>query len=632
MYLRIIKHNQLNEFIFRINAIESETYLEDYLQKIFTKIGKGIYKVELKNLHELNQAFMSFKEHFVHFLRDAPPPFSLLLIPEVKGYSLTTVLRPGKIYFHPDLKEHIKKALSEVKVHYRIERWQDLMELVFPSTVDPKLDLFYKDIFWSEGKNFCFFCNSTWHSSYNCPGLKDPSPFKTFLETLQMNFLELSETIWEGIRKEEFSFEKLKYFYTRHFYLFPQFLKIIFFKGNAISTWSQLDLGTEVPVQGGSLEIGLDALIKGNLELAEKNFSEVEDDVRASLGLMFVNVLKDDLPKALYFLENAFSSEANSFVISFLLFLKGYLFEKQGDDTTALEFYKKAFDIDRTCLPAFYRSSLLKYIREEESIEKILSYFNHPYFLYWSYLEPMLIKEQKSIEEFIEKKLLERKETASQRLKEAEDLFHNLKTIMSSDEKKEYEERLKKLGDDIYRGGIVTIEKASDKALDLVLELRAYVYNKTKIVKAQLEEIKKEYETLALFWQNYPYQAEDFVFGKQLKSLAELINKILKKLKSKDVSGALHVLLLEIQNCKKNIASLNEMKKDLHKKWIFRKRLAEFIKNFSILESLLVLFYLISSIGTFGSISNFLNFPLFLLFSFIFLIICLITAYFKHYE
>jgi len=632
MFLRLITHQKLNQVIFKTRTLETETYIEDYLQEVFHKVSKGLYEIEPKKLPELNQVISSFKEHFLHFIGVAPPPFSFFVTSDPK-FLPKTLLRPGKIYFPPKLKGEVLNAFKGVKTFYRIDPWYDVLELVLPSTVNEKLDLFYKDVFFA-GKHskFCFFCNTNWHTTSQCPALKDPSPRHTFNKTLEMNFLELSQTIWDGISRDNFSYDKLKYFYTRYFFLFPEFLKLLFTKGKSIDNWTQLNLTTEAPLISGSLGLGLDALIRGDIALAEKHFEETEGDCRAYIGQMFVNILKEDWNRALYFLESALSKADSSFVKTYLLFMKGYISEITGDEVNAIELYKRVFEIDRTCLPAFYRLSVLKYAREEEVIERTLSYFNHPYLLYWCYLEPFFIKEQKLIEEFLEKKLTEKRETATQRLKEAEDLYHKLKTVMTKKEREEYEEKLKKIRNDIYSGGVAVIEKASDKALDLTLELRAYTYNKIKNIRSELEEVKKEYELLAVFWKRYPYKGEDFVFGKELKSIADLLTRINKRLLKKDVSGILNVIMSELETVKKKLDRLKSLQEELNKKWIFRRRLADFLKNFTVIELFLVVLYVLSYFETFKGLGSFLDFPMFLVFSFLSLIICLVIAYFKNYE
>ncbi len=632
MFLKIIEHENFINFIFKTKVSEVKLYLEDLLQNNFNKVDKNLYKIDSKKLIKLNEIITNLKEQFFNFLESAPLPFTFFLLDSPEKLPNSEILRAGKIYFEPALKKEVESQLKNIKIFYRIQPWRKFWELIFPATVDLKLKLFYKDIFWTGKQNFCFFCNTTWHNFSDCPALSELEPRKVFNKALELNFSELAQILWEGITKENLSFDKLKYFYVRHFYLLPEFLKIIFFQSESINSWSKLNLNMSAPVRGGNLGIGLEALIKKDLNIAEKRFMEVEEDFRASIGLFFVSLLKRDMIKSFYYLENALSKELNNFVKSYLLFWKGYINEMQEDEISALELYKKAFETDRTCLPAFYRLNLIKYKREESNIEGVLSYFNHPYLIYWVYLEPLLIKDQKTIENFLEKKFLEKKEIASQRLKEAEDLYYKLKELMSENERKEYEEKLKNISNKIYNGGIGVIEKAADKAMDLTLEFRAYIYNKLKVVQKEFKEVEEEYNLLVLFWQKYPFKHEDIIFGKELKNLSELVNRISTLLKRKDLTDFLSQILSDLKTCKMKIGILKELKEKLNKKWIFRKRLADFLKIFTILESFLVFVYAGSSLINLEGLENILNFPMFLILSLLFLIICLIVSYLKHYE
>ncbi len=630
-FLKIIEQKSLIEFIFKTRASEVRLYLEDILKSNFNKIEKDLYNLDFKKLVRLNELITQLKEQYFNFLNSAPVPFTFFITDSPEKQPETSILRAGKIYFKPALKRQIEESLKGIKLFYRIQSWKNLLELVFPATVDPKIEFFYKDVFWTGKHKFCIFCNTTWHDFNDCPILAESEPRKIFTKTLELSFSDLAKTIWKGICKEKQAFDKLKYFYVRHFYLLPEFLKIVFFKED-VTTWSRLELNTTAPVRGGNLGIGLEALIKKDLNMAEKRFMEVEGDFRAGIGLFFVSLFKKDIIKSFYYLETVLSKELNAFVKSYLLFWKGYLKEVQGDEITALELYKDAFETDRTCLPAFYRLNLVKYKREEINIKGILSYFNHPYLLYWAYLEPLFIKEQTHIEKFLEKKLAEKKEIASQRLKEAEDLYYKLKELMSEKEQKEYEEKLKDISDKIYSGGIGIIEKAADRAMDLTLEFRGYIYNKLKTIQRDFEEVEREYKLLLSFWQKYPFKQEDASFGRNLKVLSELVNRVSSYLKKQDVTKFLSQMISDVKTCKTKIKELKELKEDLNKKWIFRRRLADFLRTFTILETFLVFVYISSFFLNLKGLGSFFNFPMFLVFSIILLIVCLVVSYLKHYE
>ena len=122
-------------------------------------------------------------------------------------------------------------------------------------------------------------------------------------------------------------------------------------------------------------------------------------------------------------------------------------------------------------------------------------------------------------------------------------------------------------------------------------------------------------------------------FGKELKNLSDLMQKIEVKLKRRDPTDVLSVLFSEINSCKNIIENLNIMKEDLIKKWNFRIRLANFLKNFTLSEIFLASFYIIFQYFPISeNIKDILNFPSFLFISFIFLIIWAFFSYFKHYD
>jgi hypothetical protein len=106
---------------------------------------------------------------------------------------------------------------------------------------------------------------------------------------------ELTKAIFE---KE--NTEALNYFYTRYFFNFPAFLKIIFYRTGEINSFSQVPLHLPTPVRGGDLGLGLEELMAGRVETAEKRFSEVEEgDFRRELGLAFVQGLERKISRRL---------------------------------------------------------------------------------------------------------------------------------------------------------------------------------------------------------------------------------------------------------------------------------------------------------------------------------------------
>jgi hypothetical protein len=203
---------------------------------------------------------------------------------------------------------------------------------------------------------------------------------------------------------------------------------------------------------------------------------------------------------------------------------------------------------------------------------------------------------------------------------------------MSKDEIIEYEELLKTLAYDIYHRGMGAIDKASDRALDLTLELQALVYNKVKEIDHKITELKKQYEVLANFWVKYPYKEEDMIFGKELKSLKDLIEKNLEKTKKRDISQILPLMFSELNLAEEKVQLLKDLKVDLKKKWVFRRRLTDFLRNFLLLETLLVTFYVIGYLLESSLLESLLSIPMFLIISVVLLLLCLILAYTKNPE
>lgn len=621
---------QLAEFTLRGAINEFIVALENFLKHPFSPDKEGFYRIPERRLVYLNDVILGMREKFNYYIGNAPLPVSFFILSERRGFKKPETTRAGKIYVEKGLRERVEGELQGLNLFFKIADWEDdWFELILPSTVDPKFIFFYKDVFFSGKYPSCFFCGDTHHKFSECPGLLEEEPRLAVEEALNLPFTELSQEIWEGVAKKDLL--KLRYFLVRHFYLFPEFLKVVSFRGEEIENWVYLKIGVETPVRGGSLGIGLDALVKRDLKTAEARFTEVENDLRAQVGLFFVNLIKNEWDKSLYFLENAFTHKINNFLRSYLLFLKGYLHEYKKDEVLAQEFYKKALDVDRTCFPAFYRLTLIKYLRGD-SLEDLLKYLEHPLFVYWIALEPLVIREENLVEEFLEKKIIEKREQALQRLKETEDTYHRIKSVMPKEEQLEYEEKLRKVAKEIYTKGLGGIEKAGEKALTINLELQAYIHRKIKEIQVKLEDLKKKYRNLSNFWTIYPYKGEEVVFGHNLKTLGDLLEKISTFMKRKEVSQQLILIFSNLKEAESLVEKLRPLQAELEKKWLFRKRLFDFIKTFTFLEIVLVSVYILVHFGEIGGLQNLLNLPLFFGLSFVFLIFCLLFAYYKNPE
>jgi len=634
MYLQVIEHSKLLHFVFKTQSPEIRLYLDDVFSREFLKKDARLFEIKKGRLHELNDCLEKVKVNYSNVLRNCPIPFSFFLSKNPEDLSKVKIpLRAGKIYLLDNLKRDVDSEFKEVPLFHGLQRWYDLIELVLPSTVDPKMDFFFKDIFWTGKEKFCFFCKSTWHPLENCPALAEPEARKLFIDLINTSFSKLSQILWKGISEENFVKEKLKYFYIRHFYLLPEFLKILFFKADEVKHWAQFRPEIEPPVRGGDIGIGLDSLIKKRLDIAEKKFKSAgEEDYKASLGLCYVNILKKDFKQAIYFVENAFEKSITPFLKSYALFLKGYIAEFAGDELVAEELYKEALKIDSSCLPAQYHLNLLLY-RQTEDFRVIKPLLENIYGIYLAYLEPFFIKDQKQLEELVYQRLNQKREEVSKRLKEVEDKFHLLKEIMSEKEIESYEQQIKTLREYIYEGGLKKIERASELSLELNFELQGYIFNKIRLIQNKVQNLQQDYETLRSFWTSYPYKREDSFFGDTLKEIYHVISDTNRKLKSRDLSKFIKLILKELEGAQKRIEKLKKAKEELNKKWIFRKRVYEFSKNFIILESLLTIFYTGGHfLSVFKGFENVLSFGSFFFISLVFLIFCLLSAYLKHYE
>ncbi|MCC6048547.1 MAG: hypothetical protein LM579_03320, partial [Thermodesulfobacterium sp.] len=344
-------------------------------------------------------------------------------------------------------------------------------------------------------------------------------------------------------------------------------------------------------VRGGDLGLGLEELMAGRVETAEKRFSEVEEgDFRRELGLAFVQILKEDFPKAIYFVENALSLVNNSFVRGYLNYLKGAIYFQLGDKGLAEESFKEAMKEDSTNSPSFFFLGLIRYL-EEEPLDKLSPFFHHPYTLYLSYLEPLFLRVEKELEELLDKVYLSYKEEALSRLKEAEDKYHALKEVMPDETSKSYLERLKNLSQDINQGGLALVDSASKQVLELTLELNGYVFSRIKKLKQEFEPLRFTFRKLSEFWTIYPYKTEDAFFGQSLKKAEGLILRIDRRLKRSEPSKELKFLESEFKQLKDILENLQRAKPELERKWEFRRRLYSFIMKFSLAEGLNLIFH-----------------------------------------
>jgi tetratricopeptide (TPR) repeat protein len=604
MFLRLIPYRTYARLIFSYRARDLLEFFPTILKDVFLPLDSNLFQVEGR-LQKLNDLLFQYKEHFSRELGSASAPFAILITKE-RERSLASLgmtggrlemtggikkpLRPGKVYIEEGLKDKVEEELKGVNLHFRLEKWGELFELKLPATFEQKLYFPLKDFFLIPNDKRCFFCGSYQHATSDCPGLNDREPQQTFYRLLTLSPWTIADELSKAIFEEE-NTEALNYFYTRYFFNFPAFLKMIFYRTGEINSFSQVPLHLPTPVRGGGLGLGLEELMAGRVETAEKRFSEVEEgDFRRELGLAFVQILKEDFPKAIYFIENALSLVNNPFVRGYLNYLKGAIYFQLGDKGLAEESFKEAMKEDSTNSPSFFFLGLIRYL-EEEPLDKLSPFFHHPYTLYLSYLEPLFLRVEKELEELLDKVYLSYKEEALTRLKEAEDKYHALKEVMPDETSQSYLERLKKLSQDINQGGLALVDSASKQVLELTLELNGYVFSRIKKLKQEFEPLRFTFRKLSEFWTIYPYKTEDAFFGQSLKKAEGLILRIERRLKRSEPNKELKFLESEFKQLKDILENLQRAKPELERKWEFRKRLYSFIKKFSLAEGLNLIFH-----------------------------------------
>ncbi|NAZ30499.1 MAG: hypothetical protein GU354_04935 [Caldimicrobium sp.] len=603
MFLRLIPYRTYARLIFSYRARDLLEFFPTILKDVFLPLDSNLFQVEGR-LQKLNDLLFQYKEHFSRELGGASPPFAILITEKERSLpslgmtggrlemtgGIKKPLRPGKVYIEEGLEDKVEEELKGVNLHFRLEKWGELFELKLPATFEQKLYFPLKDFFLVPNDKRCFFCGSYQHATSDCPGLNDREPQQTFYRLLTLSPWTIADELSKAIFEEE-KREALNYFYTRYFFNFPAFLKMIFYRTGEINSFSQVPLHLPTPVRGGGLGLGLEELMAGRVETAEKRFSEVEEgDFRRELGLAFVQILKEDFPKAIYFVENALSLVNNPFVRGYLNYLKGAIYFQLGDKGLAEESFKEAMKEDSTNSPSFFFLGLISSL-EEEPLDKLSPYFHHPYTLYLSYLEPLFLRVEKELEELLDKVYLSYKEEALTRLKEAEDRYHALKEVMSDETSQSYLERLKKLSQDINQGGLALVDSASKQVLELTLELNGYVFSRIKKLKQEFEPLRFTFRKLSEFWTIYPYKTEDAFFGQSLKKAEGLILRIDRRLKRSEPSKELKFLESEFKQLKTILENLQRAKPELERKWEFRKRLYSFIKKFSLAEGLNLIFH-----------------------------------------
>jgi len=628
MLLKIRPVKSLLRHLFRVKERDFLSFLDEAFLKVFSKKDSLLYEIEPKNLLKLNEILFSLKDTFSLELGDAPLPLIFFIFEGEKHLPQGPYFRPGKIYFTKDLKTQIEKAFSGASFFYKIlEQEEDFFELLLPSTVPAKLLFDFKEIFFVPHEKPCFFCQSHLHESSKCPSLEIKDALSTFKELLKASLSTIAEKLKEDYEKRLLKESFFDYFYVRYFFLHPSFLKIFYYLEEEVTSWASLGKSLSFPLRGGELFLALEDLIYGRLASAKTRLKELsEEDLKVSLGLMMLSLLEEDFSRSLYYLEKALSQTQNPFLQSYLYLLKGYIYHFQGDFILSEENYRASLKADSSAFPAFYFLQLLNY-QGGEPPQKIFPFFQNPFVLYYAFLEPKFIRDEKLLEEELEKSLLRYKEEAINRLKEVEDKYHKLKEMMGEEERREYLEKIKKFQENIYQGGVGLIDETSKRLLEVSLELSNFVLSKQKKLKKDFERILARYRTCEAFWKDYPYKVEDAFFGRELKKAFELLDRVSKRFRRSDLAKEIKFIAQELEKAEKLLLSLLEVKPKLEKKWQFRKKLAKFLLRFSALEGFLVLAYTLPFlVPNLQSLTKYLSLSSFFILSLILFILTLLSV------
>ncbi len=313
MFLKIRPVKPLLYFFFKAKSKDFLEYIDEHLSKNFEKKGANLYEIKGETLFKLNEILYLLKETFSSEIGEGPLPLILFIFEEEFSFSSSPVFRPGKIYFPSKIRNKILKALSGTKLFYKtITISSEVEELLFPATVDSNVLFNFKDALFVPLEKPCFFCQSYWHESEACPGLRIFEPFEKFKNLLHYSFVEIAKNLKGAYENQQLEESFWDYFYIRHFYLFPSFLKILFYFHEELDNWASLWKPLQIPLKGGELFLALEDLIYQRYKSAETKFKTLEGgDFRIHLGLMMISILESDFQKALYHLENGLTLTKN---------------------------------------------------------------------------------------------------------------------------------------------------------------------------------------------------------------------------------------------------------------------------------------------------------------------------------
>lgn len=625
MFLKIQENRPLGKLLFREKLPSIRELLHDYFSRVFSRKDTWTYELSPESLENLNSILYELKDTLKEGLKWAPLPFVFFIVQNKEHTIGPNLRRVGKIYVAESLVGSVEKALRRASHSFRFEKInKGFVELILPSTSDHTLMFFYKDAFFDPEERPCFICGTYLHRTEACPALKERVGLEGLQNLLKISLRDLADELWKALKNFDKADPVLKGFFGRHYYLLPSFLQVPFYFSSEIHYWTELQKPISFPIKGGALYLALDALIRQDYDSAKKGFIEQEGDFRADLGLAILNCLKEEFPQALYHLENALISAKTPFLKSYLLFFKGYIYFYQNDIYSAEENFREALRADSGCIPAFYFLQIIRYL-EGENWTKIFPFFQHPQTIYLSFLEPLFIADEKELEDTLEKTISNFREEAVRRLKEAEDKFHKMEALFLKEDKEEYSKTLGDIRNSIYGGGLLLIEEAGKKALELNLELNKFVFSKIKKIKEDLKGLKEKLRNLELFWQTYPYKDEDVVFGNKLSDACKITRNMEKRFRAKDPTKELKNLYKEITTLSKLLEELTEIRPNLEKKWKFRLRVYLFLKRFLLAEGIVTALFLSPLLLPETPLSDFFSLSNFLLFSFAVFVIVLIS-------
>ncbi|AEH45249.1 hypothetical protein Thein_1383 [Thermodesulfatator indicus DSM 15286] len=579
MRLRLKFFPEIQESFYALSLEEIKSNVKRIFKNAFLKESN---ELEI-GLEELNRAEKFFSSLQKLLNSDKPLPVSLVPL-EKKG-----LFRPGKIYLLPKAAQELRSKIKDWPYPAALIPWQKFYELEIPSTKDPTSEFPLKDLLLLGPLTPCPICGLRWHKPAKCPGIK--GNFFEFVSSMLKKTPHGMLSYFQKTFTADSSKKTNNFWSKRFFYLRPGILQNIF--STNPETWEKLPRKTQ-PNRGGKLFLALEALYHGNLEESKRRFNGINNnELFARIGLIFVAVLEGDLAETLFNIEKAKALASSPFLKAYLSFWRGWLCEIENKQFDAEEHYKEALKRDRTFWPAKYHLARI-YIKIAPNKAKNLvqTLTSVPEAIPLLLSEGLFIPFAQELEKEIEAYFEERQKEAVIKLTQAENALRPLTKTLPEEDKGAFQERISELREKIYNGGFSDLLFAEQKALELSLELQGYLFRKVKKFREKYKELKRQYETYELYWQNYPYRQNANDFYQLLRSI-QIELKTLNSLFEGDASKRLKQIRNKSQEIEKLLNSLEEKKQELEQRRKFLRQLNSFIKTFVILESLLFGFFVI---------------------------------------